>query len=116
MPKSDELVATRKVERSDTPPPPGQTLLDYLERRPGVNINTRATPSMVTVRGDIPLFVVDGLAVGKSYASAAHAINVLNICSVELLQGWSQTIIYGKEAVDGVIVIKTFENPKENKD
>lgn len=84
------------------------TLADILTRVPGVFVDERGAGTRVSVRGGAPLYVVDGVRIGRNYASAAHAVNVNDIVSVEVLKSPSETIIYGREASNGVVLIRTF--------
>ena len=88
--------------------PYAQSLADYLVQIPGVFVDDRTYPPTVTVRGGRPLFVVDGVPVGNSYASAANIVNPIDIRSVEVLKNPAETIIYGRRAAHGVILIRTM--------
>ena len=59
-------------------------------------------------RGGFPLYVVDGVQLGKSYYSAASSVNINDIKSVEVLKSPSETLIYGRSGSSGVILINTF--------
>lgn len=84
------------------------SLAEILMRVPGIYVDDRYNPPQVTIRGGVPLFVVDGVKVGRSYAAASHAVNVSDIRSVEVLKSPSETVIYGREASNGVILIRTM--------
>lgn len=80
------------------------SLADFLVRLPGVQV----VGNRVTIRGaGSPLFVVDGVRVGRSYQAAASAVNVNDIASVEVIKSPERLTLYGREAVNGVIVIRT---------
>ena len=83
------------------------SLADYLIRVPGVNVDDRIGGTFVTIRGNIPLYVVDGIPIGHSYAEANNVVNVHDIDSVEVLKGPSETALYGLRGANGVIVIRT---------
>lgn len=87
-----------------------QNLADILIRLPGVVVNERAGGTFVTIRGNRPLFVVDGVMLGNSYFNVENAVNVNDIASVEVLRSMSETALYGQQGVNGVILIKTVLN------
>lgn len=84
-----------------------QSLADILIRLPGVRVDEGGMGTRVSVRGGAPLFVIDGMRVGHSYQSAAMAVNVNDIASVEVLKNMTETMIYGRAGANGVILIRT---------
>ncbi|GJM31430.1 MAG: hypothetical protein DHS20C18_04310 [Saprospiraceae bacterium] len=86
------------------------SLADYLIQVPGVNVDERIGGTMVTVRGRVPLYVIDGIPIGHSYNEANNIVNVYDIDSVEVLKGPTETILYGRRGANGVIVIRTIRN------
>jgi len=81
------------------------SLADFLERASGVFVNG----NQVSIRGaGPPLYVVDGVQVGFSYAKTNQMLNPDNIESVEVLKSPSETAIYGRLGQNGVIRITTF--------
>ncbi len=64
----------------------------------------------VTIRGRIPLYVVDGIPIGHSYFEANNAVSVFDIDYVEVLKDPTETAIYGRRGSNGVIVINTRKN------
>lgn len=89
------------------------TLADYLQRVPGVNFNGYN----VSIRGaGPPLYIVDGVWIGRSYFEAANAVSIHDIASVEVLKDPSETAMYGRQGGNGVILIHTIgANPKAGK-
>lgn len=83
------------------------SLLEVLQRLPGVFVDQSRGYSTVTVRGGVPLFVVDGVRVGRGYPSVAGLVTGPEILSVELLTSPSETVMYGREGGNGVILIRT---------
>ncbi len=83
------------------------TLADYLRRVPGVFLDDSRGYPVVTIRGGLPLFVVDGVRIGNSYMEVAQLVNVQDIASVEVLKSPGETIPYGRQAGNGVIIIRT---------
>lgn len=81
-----------------------QTLADVLIREPGVNFES----GQITIRGQsYPLFMVDGVPVGRTYGEVASAVVIQDIQSVEVLKSASETSIYGRQGANGVILITT---------
>ena len=87
-----------------------QSLADFLIRIPGVYVDDRLGGTTVTVRGNVPLYVVDNIPLGYSYAEANNAVSAFDIDSVEVLKGPSETALYGRRGANGVIVIRTKRN------
>lgn len=79
------------------------SLEDFLVRAPGVVVNG----ATVSIRGGgPPLFIVDDIPLGNSYAGAVNAVNPQDIASVEVISG-PDAAIYGRRGANGVIVIRT---------
>lgn len=83
------------------------SLADFLVSVPGVFVDEMSGRTMVTIRGGKPLYIIDGVRIGNSYAGAASAVSVYDIDSVEVLKNATETNIYGRDAAFGVIIIKT---------
>ena len=88
-------------------------LVDMLRTISGIYIRGGGPNYDIQVRGKTsisgdnrPLYVIDGVPVGRDYAGAAGSVDVRNISSVRLLSG-PQASIYGNRGANGVIVIKT---------
>ncbi|MCB0648664.1 MAG: Plug domain-containing protein [Saprospiraceae bacterium] len=84
-----------------------QTLLEIFQRLPGVVVSNNGGYAAVTVRGGVPLFVVDNVRVGRGYNAVVGVVNAAEISSVELLTNPSETVLYGREGGNGVIIIRT---------
>jgi len=81
------------------------SLADFLRRAPGVTF----TGNEVSIRGGgPPLYIVDGVWVGHSYQSAATAVSVQDIASVEVLSRPSEIAMYGRRGGNGVVIIHTI--------
>jgi TonB-dependent SusC/RagA subfamily outer membrane receptor len=91
---------TRTISNSNS-------LADILIRLPGVMVDEAGLNTRVSVRGGSPLYVIDGMRVGRSYQSAAMAVSVNDIASVEVLKNMTETARYGRDAAYGVILINT---------
>lgn len=75
----------------------------------GVNIQIRGLSSF---GGGSPLYVIDGVIIGQSYAgqngtNPLATISPSDIESVDVLKDASATAIYGSQATNGVIVVTT---------
>ncbi len=91
------------------------SLASILTRSPSLYVEENGPYTRVLLRGSTPLFVVDGMRVGYSYAAAESAVNVHDIASVEVLTSPSETMMYGREGSNGVIVIRTgFSEERDN--
>ncbi|MEM1120083.1 MAG: TonB-dependent receptor plug domain-containing protein [Bacteroidota bacterium] len=82
------------------------TLSDLLVRAPGVTFDIYT--GIPKVRGGYPLYVLDGIRLGRNYNRVVNSINVQEIKSVEVLRNVSETMIYGREGASGVILINTI--------
>ena len=62
---------------------------------------------MVTLRGAYPLYLIDGVPIGYSYAEVNSLLNPFDIAAVEVLNGLEARPLYGMQAQNGAIVIRT---------
>ena len=93
-------------------------LYAYLRKVPGVQVSVQGQENVrVLVRGmstinmeNDPLFVIDNVPVGNSYAQAANMVDVNDIQYVSVLKDPSETSIYGFRGSNGIILIKTKSN------
>ena len=84
-----------------------QNLDDWLIRAPGVFVRGTGPYAVVTLRGAYPLYVIDGVPIGYSYAEANSLINPLDVASVEVLNSIEARPLYGIRGQNGAIVIRT---------
>ncbi len=64
---------------------------------------------ITTIKGDSrPFFIIDGVRMGRSYAQANNAVNLLNIKRINVLRGLSELAVYGEDGVNGVIIIDHY--------
>ncbi|NND34613.1 MAG: TonB-dependent receptor plug domain-containing protein [Saprospiraceae bacterium] len=86
-------------------------LIDYLRGTAGVEIRGSGTDVLVLIRGvksittdNNPLYIVDGVNMGRSYASAAAAANTFEIERVNVLTP-PRAGKYGSQGQNGVIEV-----------
>ena len=89
-------------------------LADILRSQPGVVVDGQGNDVTVHIRGissitleTQPLFVVNDVPLGNSYASANNAIIPANITSIRILRNTHELTTYGELGTNGVIKIKT---------
>ena len=83
-----------------------RSLALLLARAPGVFLDFRS--GIPKIRGGFPLYVVNGVRLGKNYSSVAQSVNIDDVRSVQVLKSPSETLIYGRSGTNGVIIIKTI--------
>lgn len=90
-----------------------QSLADFLQRVPGVQVSGSQQNRVVTIRGINsfnsgiePLFLIDGQIAGTTYAQVDNLVNVREIDYVRVLKG-SDAAGYGVRGGNGVILIVT---------
>ena len=81
------------------------SLADLVERAPGVRIDVRT--GFPTVRGGYPLYIVDGVRMGTNFRYVNSALNVNDVKRVRVLRNIADTVIYGRDATNGVVLIET---------
>ena len=80
------------------------SLADYLRRVPGLVISGNS----VSIRGmGAPLYIIDGVQIGRSYRQANTSVSVFDIDRVEVLKNAADLAIYGRQGQNGVIKIFT---------
>ena len=89
------------------------TFLDMLRGEPGLDIRGSGDNVNIFVRGansllgdNNPLYVVDGLAVGRTFKDASSQIDVHRVISVRVLKP-AQAGIWGSRGSNGIILVKT---------
>lgn len=90
------------------------SLADILRQQPGVIVMGAGQNVKIQIRGDNsmmldtrPLFVYDGVRMGRDYAQVNNAIDRASIKSIRVLSSLSETNFYGEDGRNGVIVIKS---------
>ncbi len=89
------------------------TLIDHLRSKPGLDIRGSANSYKILIRGhksfqghSDPLFVLDGVVIGRTYRDAANAVDVTQITSITIIPP-PRAGRYGSRGQNGVIEIKT---------
>ncbi len=114
---ADSSQNTKVVSASDNNS--SLTLVNYLRRVPGVQVDQRGSDISVMIRGmssignnNQPLFVVNNTPVGNSYQEAVNAVDVNDIKTINVIQGTEGQQLYGMRGSNGVIQILTKSSPK----
>lgn len=101
-----------KADPMDDSEPAYRELADLLRKEPGVDVKGQSPNYDITIRSKgtfttshQPLFVVDGIVMGDSYADVANTINVVDIADIRVLKG-SEATSYGSRGGNGVIEIR----------
>jgi TonB-dependent SusC/RagA subfamily outer membrane receptor len=109
--QSAGATSTEKVDQQKYGP--NVTLVDILQRTPGVYIQGNGAGARAFIRGvssingsNEPLFVVDNVAIGSSLNQLSF-LNPQDIDKVTVLKDSSTTTLYGARGVNGVILIRT---------
>jgi len=97
---------TVEVDNPDIP------LEQYISRLSGVSVFGSGSSARVEVRGadsiqldSRPLFIVDGIRVGRDFSQVHSMIRMLNVESVQVLRPSRATQLYGTDGGFGAIVI-----------
>lgn len=93
---------------------PSITLADYLRRVPGIQVQGNGPGAQVLIRGtetligsNDPLFVINGVKVGRDFARVSSLVSMADVQSIEVLKGIDASAYYGIEGGNGVIIIHT---------
>ena len=89
-------------------------LVGYLRANTNLQIRGAGNNVKINVRGvntfnlgTQPLYVLNGVVIGHNYNKANEAVAPNTIKKVRVLKSLSETVRYGEEGVNGVILIKT---------
>jgi serine protease Do len=88
-----------------------QNLKLELRKPTVVVVKGNAKDTSIAVKGETPLYIVDGKEVKN-----VNEISPNDIEKIDVLKGESATTLYGKKGAKGVVVITTKKNAKANKD
>lgn len=111
--KSASNDAPKKTKDANNTVKVDQAHLDlaaYLRRVPGLSINGDEVliRSTTTAIGETqPLFVLDGVVIGNSFARAKDLVVVNDIEKVRVIKSGADAAMYGTQGSNGVIVITT---------
>lgn len=90
------------------------SLADLLMKKGGLEIKAVGDDVRVRIRGNNsiqldtgPLYVVNGIQMGRDYKIVNNAVAVNDIHSIRIKKGLSETTRYGNEGRNGVIEIRT---------
>ncbi len=95
---------------------PNLGLDDYLNRLSGVRVYGTGQYARVQIRGGssfelphTPLFVLDGIRLGRDFSSVYRMVDMNKVNSVRLLNTSRATLLYGHDGYAGAIEIITEE-------
>jgi len=85
------------------------SVLDLLERMPGVSVLRRGADVSVRVRSSMrdPLIVIDGTALSGAATDVVVALRATDVERIDVLQDGGSTASYGIRGSGGVILIRT---------
>ncbi len=94
---------------------PVRTLLDHIQSQAGVIVNGDGVTASIYIRGigqsfvsnSSPLYVLNGVVMGKEFSSVYYDVRPVDIKSVRVLKEPSELSSYGIRGANGVILIKT---------
>ncbi|MEO0898864.1 MAG: TonB-dependent receptor plug domain-containing protein [Bacteroidota bacterium] len=90
------------------------SLKQYFQRVPGIRMmgNEVMIVGMQTsfTSDTRPLFIIDGVRVGRGYDAVSTAVNPNDIAKVTVLKDPSDLSLYGVAGSNGVIIIRTKDN------
>lgn len=103
---------SQKLTDTPTEEPVFRELIDLISKEPGVQVKKMGSNYDITIRSQgtfitshQPLFVVDGIATGTSYADVAQLVPVTEVQSIRVIKGADATS-YGSRGANGVIEIR----------
>ena len=92
------------------------SLADILRQQTGVIVTGAGANVRIQIRGinsieldTRPLFVYDGIQLGRDYMQANNAVDRATIKSVRVLRSLDEVNFYGERVRNGVIVIKSMK-------
>lgn len=110
IPKPNSEKFGDKIRTEDTM----KTLDSYLNRLTGVSVYGSGANAKVLLRGSVsfeqdttPLFVINGIRVGRKFSDVYHLVTMNDLVSIKILRMPKATNLYGYEGVYGAIEITT---------
>lgn len=88
----------------------------YINRLNGVRVQGTGPNATIIIRGSSattimsdprPLFIVDGVNMGRDFSRIYRAVDMNNVSTIGVIQSSRATILYGHEGSNGAIEIKT---------
>ena len=90
------------------------SLADILRQQPGVIVTGSGQNARVEIRGinsimldTRPLYVYDGVQLGRDYAQVNNLVDRATIKSIRVLRSLDETNFYGEQGRNGVVIIKS---------
>jgi Na+-transporting methylmalonyl-CoA/oxaloacetate decarboxylase gamma subunit len=112
--KADRKAQTEEARKASRDYARYTSLADILRQQPGVIVMGSGQNVRIEIRGQNsmnvdtrPLFVYDGVRMGRDYAQVNNAVDRQMIKSIRILSSLSETNFYGEDGRNGVIVIKS---------
>ena len=90
----------------------------YIRKLSGVRVSGSGPNARIDIRGassstiqgeSRPLFVVDGIRVGRDFSRVLSTINMRNVHSVKVIKMSRATVLYGHDGSNGVIEISMLD-------
>lgn len=117
--KAERKAQTEEARKASRDYSRYNNLADILRLQPGVIVKGGGTNVTIEIRGvnsimldTRPLFVYDGIQLGRDYNKANTTIDRATIKSILVLKSLAETNFYGEAGRNGVIVIRS--NKKSN--
>lgn len=95
---------------------PNTSLDLYIRKLSGVRVTGSGSSAKIIVRGSDsstfesdprPLFVLDGVRIGRDFSQVYRMVSTHNVNSLKLIRSNKATVYYGHEGSNGVIEIKS---------
>ncbi len=113
MEEEEEGIRSQDINTSLAAALRKNTNLQVMGIEPNIDIVIRG---MNTIIGDPrPLYVVDGIRMGRNYTLAANAVNIRQVKSIKVIKSLSQLSLYGEDGKNGVIEIRHHKEEKKKK-
>lgn len=90
----------------------------YLRQLSGVRVSGSGSSARIDIRGAAsstiqaesrPLFVVDGIRVGRDFSRVYNIVNMKNVHSIKVIKMSRATVLYGHDGSNGVIEITMLD-------
>lgn len=90
----------------------------YIRQLSGVRVSGSGSSARIDIRGassstiqaeSRPLFVVDGIRVGRDFSRVYNIVNMKNVHSIKVIKMSRATVLYGHDGSNGVIEITMLD-------